>query len=277
MSDLINAVRHPAQPISIATILNPHILPDTVQGKQVIFDIRAMDTQGRRFIIEMQRRWQADWPARNVYCLAHGLAQQLVSGQKYGALSPSIGITLLGQNWRTDASDQSDWRFTLRDARAPSIEFNEALQLHVVELRKAHTLLQGPPALRDWVLCLSHDLNEDIMNKITHPPVLEALKHLEGMYSEAELREIAFDLEKAERDAQWMLDGAKTEGYQDVLKRQLSRRFGPLSSAIVDKVDNARTEQVLAWLDNVMDAPTIDEVLHWEGYCYESQWGRRPT
>lgn len=277
LSDLINAVRHPAPPISIAAILNPHILPDTADGKQVIFDIRAMDTQGQQFIVEMQRRSDADWPARNVYYLARGLAQQLVSGQRYGELLPSIGITLLGQNWHASSSDQSDWRFMLRDACTPSIEFNQALQLYVVELRKAKTLLQWPPALRDWVLCLSHDLNEDIMNQITHPPVLEALKHLEGMYSEAELREIAFDLEKAERDRQWLLDGAKTDGYRDVLKRLLIRRFGPISDAIVEKVDYARTKQVLAWLDNVMDAPTIDEVLHWEGDCYESPWGRRYT
>jgi hypothetical protein len=73
------------------------------------------------------------------------------------------------------------------------------------------------------------------------------------------------------------LDGAKTDGYRDVLKRLLIRRFGPISDAIVEKVDYARTKQVLAWLDNVMDAPTIDEVLHWEGDCYESPWGRRYT
>ncbi|SAI74677.1 PD-(D/E)XK nuclease family transposase [Bordetella ansorpii] len=264
LSDLINAVRHPAAPVSISAILNPNLLPDTPSGKQVFFDILAQDTAGQQFIVEMQMRRHAAWPARNAYYLARGLAQQLVSGQDYDALRPSIGITLLGQDWYANPSDQSDWRFTLRDARALSLEFDQALQLYVVELRKAGALRQGHPALKDWVVCLSNDLNEDIMNQITHPPALEAMQHLEAMYSEEELRQIAFEREKVERDTLWVLNGAKTEGYQDVLIRQLIRRFGEIPREIEFKVRNARAEQLLAWLDNVMDAPTIEDVLRWD-------------
>ncbi|WP_144635573.1 Rpn family recombination-promoting nuclease/putative transposase [Bordetella genomosp. 13] len=261
LSDLINTVRHPAAPVSIVHILNPLLVPDAPAGKQVVFDIRARDADGQQFIVEMQMRRHADWPARSVYYMARGLAEQLRSGEDYDVLQPSIGITLIGQDWYTRVSDQADWRFTLRDSLRPSIEFDQALQLYVVELHKAEILQQGPSALMDWVVCLSHYPDEDIMRQITHPPALEALKHLESMCSEEELRIIAMQREFAAMDERVARRAAEKKGQQRVLKRQLTHRFGALPTEIEDKLSKAKADQLTDWAVKLLDARTMEEVF----------------
>ena len=54
LSDLINAVRYPAEPITVLRVLNPTILPEDLDGKEIVLDILAEDTLGQRVAIEMQ-------------------------------------------------------------------------------------------------------------------------------------------------------------------------------------------------------------------------------
>ncbi|WP_157666693.1 Rpn family recombination-promoting nuclease/putative transposase [Bordetella genomosp. 13] len=297
LSDLINAVRHPAPPIAIARILNPHVLADDPAGKRVEFDILAQDTEGGLYVVEMQARWQAHWPARNVYYVARGLAGQLRAGQGYEELRPSIGISLLGQNWDAGASDQADWHFSVRDARRPSIEFGNELHWHLVELPKADMLATGSPQFQAWVACLRHNLNEEVMNQITHPPVREALFHLESMCSDEELRIRAMLREMARMDHQAELKAARDEGREEgiergiergieqgieqgiergieqgieqgrvhalreVLERQVVHRFGALSPAARDTLQNAPADVLSAWTLNLFEATSIEQLF----------------
>ncbi|MCP1631803.1 hypothetical protein J2T32_000759 [Kerstersia gyiorum] len=56
LSDLINAVRYHAAPIQVVEVLNPSILPEDLEGKQIVLDILAQDANGHRFMVEMQLR-----------------------------------------------------------------------------------------------------------------------------------------------------------------------------------------------------------------------------
>ncbi|WP_157666721.1 PD-(D/E)XK nuclease family transposase [Bordetella genomosp. 13] len=265
LSDLINAVRHPAPPIRITRILNPHLLADDPGGKRVEFDILAQDANGWLFIVEMQGRWTSHWPSRNTYYVARGLAGQLRAGQGYALLRPAVGIALLGQDSRANVSDQADWRFSLRDARRPSIEFADMLQLHVVELPKAERVRTGFPPLDAWVACLRHNLNEDVMNRITYPPVREALWDLESMCSEEELRIRAMLREIGEMDHQAEMQYEREEGrrlaIRHVLEQQITQRFGGLSPLARAKLDEAEADQLGAWTLNVLQASSVEQIF----------------
>src|SRR5690606_19082073 len=95
LTDLINAVRYPAPPVTVRGILNPHILPAELTSKSVVLDILAEDTQGQRVGVEMQLRRYLHWPQRNIYGVARTLASQLQAGQDYQQHKPDIGISLL--------------------------------------------------------------------------------------------------------------------------------------------------------------------------------------
>ncbi len=271
-------------------MLNPSILGEDPREKRVEFDVHARDTAGRRFIVEMQRRRVAHWAERNVYYLARGLSRQLLSGQGYGQLKPSIGVTLLEQSWLPDVSDQSDWRFTLRDAARPVIEFSDVLQWHVVELSKALPLIDSrSAALQAWVTCLRHNLDEDIMSQIAYPPVREALDHLEAMCSDEELQ-IRADLREkalwAERDAlhfakiegieeglqqglergleqglEQGLERGRRQALQDILEQQMLRRLGTVPAHARGRLQQADAAQLADWSLNLLDATTLDQVF----------------
>ncbi len=53
----------------------------------------------------------------------------------------------------------------------------------------------------------------------------------------------------------------RVEGERALLRRQLRRRFGPLSTETVERVDQASARELEAWADNVLDAGTLDEVF----------------
>lgn len=270
LSDLVNAVRHGMRPIRLVRVLNPHLLPADLIGKHVVLDILAQDTEGRRFAIEMQWRRYLHWPERNVFYLARTLADQLRPGEDYRMLKPAIGVSFLRHDLFRQRSAQADWHFELRDKRNPETTLGEGLQIHIIELGKASRLHGYPPALSAWIACLLHNLDEDRMNQIQHPPVLEALERLKTLYSDEELRLAAEQRQRALIDEQDALDLARLEGRQEgidhgqaaLLQSLLAHRFGPLPAGVRDKLNGAHSSQLQAWARNLLAARTLDDVFY---------------
>ena len=46
-----------------------------------------------------------------------------------------------------------------------------------------------------------------------------------------------------------------------ILQRQLTRRFGPLSSTLLARIAAADITQLEEWGDRVLDAPSLDDVF----------------
>lgn len=59
---------------------------------------------------------------------------------------------------------------------------------------------------------------------------------------------------------QGRLEG-KQEGELALLARQLSRRFGPLDASVEERLQQASTEELERWTENILDARTLDEVF----------------
>jgi len=269
LADLINAVRHHAAPIRVERILNPHILPQDLAGKEILLDIQAEDADGRRFGVEMQLGRFYHWAQRNVYGIARSLAGQLEAGQDYRHLKPVIGISLLVHDLFTKHPAKADWHFTLRDTHEPGVQLGEALQMHIIELPKAEKLGALPAPLLAWIACLLHNLDEAAMNEITHPPVHEALSHLEVLYSDEELRLAAERREQALVDAEDMLDQARYEGREEgreegtttLLAAQLAHKFGPLPGWAATRMAQADEATLNRWALRILEAQRIDDVF----------------
>lgn len=56
-------------------------------------------------------------------------------------------------------------------------------------------------------------------------------------------------------------DQLRTEGEAKLLVRLLTRKFGPLSPAVLDVVNTASAEQIDTWTDRILTADTLDDVL----------------
>ena len=71
-----------------------------------------------------------------------------------------------------------------------------------------------------------------------------------------------------EREAKGLQQGmqqGRQEGRQEgealALQRLLARRFGEVSPAVLDSIAAASREQIEAWLDRVLEAPTLEAVF----------------
>lgn len=53
----------------------------------------------------------------------------------------------------------------------------------------------------------------------------------------------------------------RQEGEQNLLLRQLTRRFGPLDAATEQRLQQASQEDLERWADNILEARTLDEVF----------------
>ena len=87
-------------PIVAVEILNPYNEREFLDDKLSIVDVKARDTQGRVFQVEIQLLVLPDLPARILYGWANLYRSQIKSGQDYGELRPAYSIWLLGETLR---------------------------------------------------------------------------------------------------------------------------------------------------------------------------------
>ena len=111
------------------------------------------------------------------------------------------------------------------------------------------------------------------MNQITHPPVQQALAHLNALSGDEESRRLAFVRERALRDEISELQGARQEGWEEgmqqgmqqgearILEHQLIKRFGPLAEETCRCLAQAPPEQLEVWSERLLDAATLDAVF----------------
>lgn len=57
------------------------------------------------------------------------------------------------------------------------------------------------------------------------------------------------------------LQAGRQEGRQDILLRQLTRRFGPLGTPITQRLQQASFAELEQWADNILDARTLEDVF----------------
>lgn len=92
------------------------------------------------------------------------------------------------------------------------------------------------------------------------PGILDNAVPVEALYdadaaSDAALRNLL------QRQGYADLEAVQAKGGLAVLRRQLTSKFGPLPAEVVDRLERADVDQLLAWSDHVLTARTLDEIF----------------
>ena len=269
---LINDLRPDLPQVLSVEILNPNIEAAELTGKGVVLDVRARCVDGHQYNIEMQVQRQRDWGARSLFYLARLLSQQLDAGEEYRSVSNAIGIHLLDFDLFVSSRAQRQqalWRFEMRDANLPDVLLGSELQLTVIELKKADRLgqLQGAPG--DWVRFFQHWQEDNIMAEVTHEPVKKAMGSIRKLSADEEARRLAESLEWGRINWNLSIGSARREGLEEgreqglrsTLQRLLTRRFGELPDWANERLVEATAEQLESWVDEVLVAGSLEEVL----------------
>jgi len=119
-------------PIDDVEILNPHNDKEYPDDKLSIVDVKARDTEGRLFQIEIQLVQYCHLTSRIVYGWADIYSQQLQSGDDYDQLKPTYSIWLLDD---TLISTDGDYvhHYKLRDERGQSLNDHGGIWLFEIE------------------------------------------------------------------------------------------------------------------------------------------------
>ena len=211
----LNSVLGFADRIVDVTILNPINLKDFDIDKLSILDIKATDSVGRRYNIEVQTTRPLGLPKRLTYYAAKQLIEQLGEGDQYADLNPSISICLLDSIM---FRDEPGLRHAFELRTAAGLSLTDCLQVHVFELPK-YAIPSDNQVFTDpvdqWLYFFRRAADctpEELAARLPDPVFAEATGVLQMIARNPEERQLYDDRLKAERDEWARTEQAKREG-----------------------------------------------------------------
>ena len=132
--DFINSIVSKADQVVDITLLNPYNERAFEGDKLSILDIKAKDTGGKLFNIEIQISDQEDYDKRALYYWAKLYSDQMKVGKSYRTLKKTIGIHVLNF---ISIPEKKDYHsvFSIRDLETNQQKFKD-FELHTIELIK---------------------------------------------------------------------------------------------------------------------------------------------
>ncbi len=213
---LLNAILNLSRPIESVEILNPFSYQEFAQSKLIVLDVRCRDSAGRYLNVEMQVSVYAGLIERLVYYACSMYVEQLPKGGNYATASPSISICLLSNLLFADAS-QAHHRFKMQD-QSSGLTLDNAIEVHTVELTKynlsEHTISLASK-LEQWAFLLLKAQDYDAAGLKRLLPGIEfetAINTIEVISGKTEDKQMYDQREKAQRDYEWAIAGAREEG-----------------------------------------------------------------
>ena len=192
--------------------LPSELVPRTPTSKNTIVDVRCEETGGRKFIVEMQMNWTADFRQRVLFNASKAYVSQLGQSEKYNLLQPVYALNFVNKNFQPDKDDYYHYYRLVHSQDSGDVL--EGLHLVFIELPKfkAKNLVEKKMQVL-WLRFLT-EIDEkakkapaDLLDNRETCQALEIVE--ESAYSEAEM--LAYDrywdqvrLDKAladERDA----------------------------------------------------------------------------
>jgi predicted transposase/invertase (TIGR01784 family) len=210
--------------IASVEVKNPEILPEEIEKKFIVLDVRAVDDVGREHDIEMQVRKYENYPKRTLYYLCKMYGDQLKAGQDYLDLHPVVGIHFLDYSPFPDSgADDFHYRFALRDVRHPDVEFNDDLSLHIFDLPAIERIADGKrnDNLMEWLRFFNHaheEREESMQENYQNPMIRRAYDGLKALSADEKTRELAERREKALKDEVSFLNEARRTGRREERK-----------------------------------------------------------
>ena len=170
--------------------LQPEMTPRTPFSKDTIVDVRCEETGGRKFIVEMQMNWRANYEQRALFNAAKAYAGQLSPSEEFHLLQPVYSLNLVNDTFEPDMEEYYHYYHMVHDLHTDKVL--EGLHLVFVELPKfkAKNLTEKKMQVL-WLRFLTEigaDTRQAPQDLLDDPHVNKALGILEeSAYSKAEM------------------------------------------------------------------------------------------
>lgn len=242
--------RQEGEKIVAVTITDPYNNPDTEWLKLSIVDVRCVDQAGKNYIVEVQARYQKNYPERSQYYASLAIARQLQNRGQYKEIMPVIFVGILD----FDIFDGPDYISHHKILNTKTLHSDLThLEFHFIELTKFTKTLEELVSIEDKWLYLFRHASElrKVPAQLKSPLELEdALDILEqGNMSPAELyaydrfvdaQRVEFDVltsaeEKGEKKAKFAM--------AQLLLREMSReKVAQITGLTIDEVETIKQQ-----------------------------------
>jgi predicted transposase/invertase (TIGR01784 family) len=273
LSALLTAVLEPPAPITDVEVLNPETPRETVIEKGAVLDVRARLADGTQTHVEMQAAPHPGLRQRVLYYWARLYTSQLVRGDHYVELAPTVGVFLLSFVELPTTRFHSVFRLMEAEEQ---VVLADDLVIHVLELPKRPRCAPaaGEAAVLHWCRFFAAQSELELEQLATMDPNLRQAKNaLERLSADPAARELARERELAvwnyerglrlarrEGRAEGREEG-REEGERGLLRRLMLRKFGELPPAALARLEQASEQELARWAEQLLTASSIDETL----------------
>lgn len=243
--------------------LTPELVPRTPTSKNTIVDVRCEETGGRKFIVEMQMNWTADFRERVLFNASKAYVRQLDKAEQYNLLQPVYALNFVNKIFEP-AMDGYYHYYRMVHAE-DSGKVLEGLHLVFIELPKfkAKNLTEKKMQVL-WLRFLT-EIDEKSKRApdelLDNPQTCQALEILEeAAYSEAEMLDYDRYWDQVRRDKALIDDLDKAAAERDAAVARADAAVARADAAVEklrqDKLQTARNLKAMKLTDEQIAAAT---------------------
>ena len=251
---LLNALLplDPGKQVESIEYLPSEMVPRTPTSKNTIVDVRCEETGGRKFIVEMQMNWTADFRQRVLFNASKAYVSQLGQSEKYNLLQPVYALNFVNKNFQPDKDDYYHYYRLVHSQDSGDIL--EGLHLVFIELPKFKAKNLAEKKMQVLWLRFLTEIDEkakkapaDLLDNRETCQALEIVE--ESAYSEAEM--LAYD----RYWDQVRLDKALVDE-RDAARAELDETNAKLDAAVEQLRQTARNLKTMKLTNEQIEAAT---------------------
>ena len=142
LENIVNAVLEDLgfETVHNLQIINPHNLPENINLKESVLDVKALTKDKRKVIIEIQLSGNIDFLRRIYYYISKNIVSEVEEKEPYDIISEVISINFV--NFYMDFNDKGKPHrcFKMIDTENPEIVL-DMVQMHIVEVPRFKKVL----------------------------------------------------------------------------------------------------------------------------------------
>ena len=147
LENIVNAVLEDLgfETVHNLQIINPHNLPENINLKESVLDVKAITKDKRKVIIEIQLSGNIDFLRRIYYYISRNIVSEVEEKEPYDIISEVISINFVDFNMDFGDAGKPHRCFKLIDTENPDIVL-DMVQMHIVEVPRFKKILNNANA-----------------------------------------------------------------------------------------------------------------------------------
>ncbi|AUJ49511.1 Rpn family recombination-promoting nuclease/putative transposase [Brachyspira hyodysenteriae] len=144
LENIVNCVLRDSgfQEVHNLEIINPHNLPENINLKESVLDVKAITKDNKKIIVEIQLSGNIDFVKRIFYYISKNIVSELNENESYDIISQVISINFVNFNMDFYDEGKAHRCFKLIDTENHKVSL-DMMQMHIIEVPRFIKILNN--------------------------------------------------------------------------------------------------------------------------------------